>query len=388
VVNDRVARLARAFPRYVSAYDQRVPFTGEQLAFHRETIDRRRQAGSTRAAVSDPRFVTSLRRTLLAWGIGRRAAKLVSDAEFVEALNSVVPMLEPLESLRIDAPDLPANLADQLCQLVMSLGVVENKAKLVAGTKTLHHLLPDLVVPMDRAWTGKFFQLHLREWQDPASQRRIFHLAYGHFMHVARQVQPEQYVTGQGWRTSRTKILDNALIGFCKLELGNHPAVATAVAQLSFDVPGHPPSKNEAKSLLSAGHGQANRVRLLLLAAQRACAEQAFVPINEGGLALDVVVRAPIPPPGDATNYLGGVADVLQDKAGCTLSLHHLGDLAAVRLYSNDRQIRQVSYREQVANEAGYTVTVRSLSDHESPTGMDGGASAEQEAATARNNLP
>jgi len=41
--------------------------------------------------------------------------------------------------------------------LVSGLAVVDNKARIVAGTKTLHHLLPDLVPPMDRAWTGAFF---------------------------------------------------------------------------------------------------------------------------------------------------------------------------------------------------------------------------------------
>jgi hypothetical protein len=38
-----------------------------------------------------------------------------------------------------------------------------------------------------------------------------------------------------------------------------------------------------------------------------------------------------------------------------------LGDLAAVWLYSNDRQIKQVSYRQVQDPEAKYTVTVRRL---------------------------
>ena len=67
---------------------------------------------------------------------------------------------------------------------------------------------------MDRAYTGKFFQFHLPEWQDARGQHRIFTLAYNQFVNVARQVRPQQYVTNERWRTSRTKILDNALIGF------------------------------------------------------------------------------------------------------------------------------------------------------------------------------
>lgn len=372
-VNERLVQLTRGFPRYVTAYDQLVPFTSEQLAAHRDTIKLRREAGSVRAAIHNPLFVTSLRRTLMAWGIGVRASKLVPPAAFTEALIAALPSLEPLESLRIDDLDLPANLADQLWTIIASLGVVENEAKLVAGTKTLHHLLPELVVPMDRAWTGKFFRLHLPEWQDPANQRRILRVVYGAFMRFAREVQPEQYVTALGWRTSRTKILDNALIAFCKLELDGQPAAELlALPQLTFNVAGFPPIKNEAKSLLSAGHGKAELVKKLLEAAQRACAQQGFTSIDEGGVALDVIVRASSSPPGDVTNYLGGIADVLQDKAGSSVPLEHLGDLASVQLYSDDRQIRQVSYREELANEAGYTVTVRSLSPRESPPSKGG----------------
>jgi hypothetical protein len=102
------------------------------------------------------------------------------------------------------------------------------------------------------------------------------------------------------------------------------------------------------------------RVRLLLEAAQQACREQAFLSVDAGPVALDVIVRGPSQPPGDATNHLGGIGDVLEDKA-TRGALEHLGDLAAVRLFRNDRQIRQVSYREETADRIGYTVTVQSL---------------------------
>ena len=42
--------------------------------------------------------------------------------------------------------------------------------------------------------------------------------------------------------------------------------------------------------------------------------------------------------------------------------IDHLGDLAEVWLYCNDRQIKEISYRESEADERGYTVTVRSIS--------------------------
>jgi hypothetical protein len=362
LIDKRIDKLASAFGHYVRVHDEQVPFTGEQLAAHRACIALRQRAGSVRAAVRDEQFVQALRRTLRAWRIGVRASRLVSDHDFNAALHAALPSLEALEPFAIDSGDLPEDITRRLWLLIDSLGVVENKAKIVAGTKTLHHLLPDLIVPMDRAWTGTFFQFHLPEWQDPDSQRRIFQIAYTHFAAVAGRVQPEQYVTGRGWRTSRSKVIDNALIGYCKAELGERPPSAEdTVNQVSFNVPGYPPAKNEALSMLGSGHSHASRVLLLLKLAGQACGAQGFVPVGKGHVALDVVVCAPAGQnPADATNYLGGIGDVLEDKSSRD-PLDHLGPLRTVWLYRNDRQITQVSYREIESGQVGYTVTIRSF---------------------------
>jgi hypothetical protein len=360
LIEQRVARLADDFGHYVQVYDRQVSFTSEQLAAHRACIALRRQAGSVRAAVMDENFVHALLRTLRAWRIGVRASRLVPAQEFTAALEAALPSLEGLEHLAIEDELLPADITGRLWSLISSLGIVENNAKIVACTKALHHLLPDLVMPMDREYTGKFFQFHLPEWQDPGSQRRIFQLAYAQFAAIAQQAHPGQYVTGHGWRTSSSKIIDNALIGFCKTEISGIPPTAAmpgtgTAGSISFEVPGYPPVKNEALSMLGTGHPHAPRVRLLLEAAQEACAAQAFTPADD----LDVILRCP---PGqnsaDATNYLGGIADALEDKSNRG-PLDHLGALATVRLYRNDRQIKQVSYREIEADQPSYTVAIR-----------------------------
>src|SRR4051812_38145651 len=99
-------------------------------------------------------------------------------------------------------------------------------------------------------------------------------------------------------------------------------SVMTSVA---FDVAGYPPGKNEAKSLLAAGHTHAARVLLLLTAAEEAASSCGWPTAVGVSLGLELVVRSPTPPPSDATNYLGGVADVLEDKTRRG-DLRHLGD--------------------------------------------------------------
>ena len=67
---------------------------------------------------------------------------------------------------------------------------------------------------MDRAWTGAFFL-----WSAAAlqyAQEATFTRTFTGLTQIAREVQPAGY-TGGGWRTSRSKVLDNAIIGYCRL---------------------------------------------------------------------------------------------------------------------------------------------------------------------------
>jgi hypothetical protein len=269
-VQGRLGALTSDFDRYVDAYDQREEFAPRQLRPHRQTIALRREANGVGEAIDSVDFLVSLRLTLEAWGLGRRQSRLLPQAAFDEAIRSARVQIEALDGLMIDDLSLPADAGERIWQVIESLGVVDNRAKLVAGTKTLHHLLPDLVVPMDREWTGRFFELRQHQWQHLPAQRRTFLQAHRDFRDLACQVEPQQYVDGRGWRTSRTKILDNALIGFCKVELLSEPGdqPADRGRALMIRVPGLPPAKNEALSMLGAGHSHAPRVLNLLRAAR------------------------------------------------------------------------------------------------------------------------
>jgi hypothetical protein len=365
LVQRRLDALTSDFGHYVYAYDDRVSFTSQQLRLHRQTIALRRQANGVGEAIDSDNFLASLRSTLKAWRLGVRQSKLVPEREFDLAIRSAREQIEALDGFLIDDPALPVDLGERLWRVIESMGVVDNRAKLVAGTKTLHHLLPDLVVPMDHRWTGTFFQLGSHQWQHPTYQRRAFLQTHRDFCELARRVQPQQYVNTRTWRTSRTKVLDNALIGFCMVEQSvelDEQAIDMG-PELSFRVSGLPPAKNEDLSMLGAGHSHAPRVLKLLRAAKDALERTGFAPVDGGPVALEVVVHAPPGhDPWDATNYLGGIADVLEEKSRRG-TLEHLGELRDVWVYRNDRQIKEVSYRQREASDTSYTVRIRELSN-------------------------
>jgi hypothetical protein len=120
-----------------------------------------------------------------------------------------------LQGLSIDAASLGVdNAAELVWKAVERLEVTESKATLVAGTKTLHHLLPELVPPMDREYTQRFFGWHNPQFQ--YGQEKCFRSAFGAFAFIAREVNPRQFVGTHAWNTSLTKVLDNALVGLMR----------------------------------------------------------------------------------------------------------------------------------------------------------------------------
>jgi hypothetical protein len=213
-IQRNVERLIAEFPTYLSFFEQRRPFSQEQLRAHVLAIDRRRTLGNVAAALGDDAFLRHLHRFLLrSWGIGVRESRLVDEATFFTALRDSANQIESMNDITIDGHDDDFQAARNiLSELVDNLAIVDNIARIVAVTKTLHHLLPDLVPPIDRTFTGSFFRWHRREFQD--FQQRLFRTGFDTFRRIAVAANPVQYV-GAGWMTSRTKVIDNAIVGFC-----------------------------------------------------------------------------------------------------------------------------------------------------------------------------
>lgn len=213
----RLATVSRDFAGCLAAYDQQVPFARSgQYEWHRLTIEARMRCGTVRAALDDEAFPRLLHGTLQRWGIGRRASVLVPLAEFRQRLRAQAGALAALENARIDDPALDVSaICKDIWQVIGALGIVRNQSLIVPGTTTVHHILPDLVPPMDRAWTGAFFlwSATAPQYAQPATFARTF----TGLAQVARDVRSAGYIGG-GWRTSRSKVLDNAVIGYCLLK--------------------------------------------------------------------------------------------------------------------------------------------------------------------------
>jgi NTP pyrophosphatase (non-canonical NTP hydrolase) len=225
-VERRLESLGDGFAGWVRRFDAELPFGPPEQ--HVRTLTLRASWDSPSAAVRDRAFVESLWATLDAWDMNTRAARLAPVGDFSLVLASASPVLDQLTNLRLDDEDLDFGEALPLMWGAVEAvsGITLTKAKLVATTKALHHILPDLFVPFDRQYTATFFEWYGNEIQN--AQKRVFERTYEAFRTLAISVNPRQYV-GEGWRTSAAKILDNAIVAFMRDERSSPAAV--------FDLP-------------------------------------------------------------------------------------------------------------------------------------------------------
>lgn len=228
----RTRNLIARFADYVQAFGATPAFNDEQLRAHLKTLALRSQLGSAAAAAKSAEFAKALRRTLELWRMNTRGAKLVPLSAFEASLQRCAADIVSFEDDHLEAEALDAAAAaERLWSLIDRLEISATGVRLVACTKALHHLLPNLVVPMDRQFTGAFFGWNTHDWQ--VKEERLFKSGFVVFGEIARKTNPSRYV-GNGWNTSPAKVLDNAIVGYCRdtlLDRASHEKAVIARAK-------------------------------------------------------------------------------------------------------------------------------------------------------------
>lgn len=208
----RVTELIADFPRFLGVFEEDPAFIRSgQLESHQQTIALLRKHTTVGDALADDHYLESLRSTLNAWGIGKRASRLAEPDRFASELRNRSDDFRQLE--RIDLTAATVSVRDRVWDLITTIEIVDNEARIVAMTKTLHHILPDLVPPVDRAYTGTFLRWQIPEFQN--RQQEIFISAWSAIQRCARGAPVVQYVGSHPWNTSLTKVIDNAIVGYC-----------------------------------------------------------------------------------------------------------------------------------------------------------------------------
>ena len=219
-VECRVAELCDDFEGFLDAFN-RDNFGDWLLHFHRKTIESRRQFNSVSEAIDSYDFVVEhVGYTLVAWGMEGQEAELPSRAEFFRRIKKQKDILVELEQYSI--ADLSCSkVVDKVCNAILDMKLSETNSQVVAGAKALHHLLPNLLPPIDRRYTGNFFKLNHTHYSNKAQDGLEIVLDnFAQIYGILEKQHCKDYLSSlvckTDWATSETKLIDNAIIGYVK----------------------------------------------------------------------------------------------------------------------------------------------------------------------------
>lgn len=205
------------FIRYVrKSYEREQDFPNSSFYFHKRVIETIRASKSYKDLLSDKIFLEYVYATLSTWGLDRMdgMARLVEFNIFRKTILDNSSLLSDLSKYRIEEINEieMSKIKEKISILFDNLKIMLREARLVGVSKALHHLLPDLIMPIDRKYTLDFFYGDTN--YNGADQKGKFLEIFDKSCAIAKKLNLNNNdLTGQ-WDTSIPKLIDNAIIGF------------------------------------------------------------------------------------------------------------------------------------------------------------------------------
>lgn len=204
--------------RYHRAYYEAETFRGPSLYFHHRALETRQSPG-------DLAHLEYVYATLASWGMhrmGKGGSKMQSFETFRRSIKLLLDKIS--EAQRYDFRAMDDAKWALVRQIFQGIDIMASGTRLVGHSKVLHHMMPNIVPPIDREYTLRYLRGNTnikndlnQEWLTlkeivsdffiPVASNTDFHLKASKW--IANQ---DQYP----WDTSVLKVVDNLLIGSMK----------------------------------------------------------------------------------------------------------------------------------------------------------------------------
>ncbi len=216
-------------------YDRSLEFNqfgGPSIYFHTQAISEQETN-----FISD-RHIEMIYATLASWGMHRMGdpkdtkAKMVEFHDFKQSIATHRDNLEQFYSLRMDSCTQGQYIKyiDDLKKIYLTLRVSISDATVVAHSKTLAHILPNLIPPIDRQHTIRFFTQDNKDFftesrkyraiylpQDIEAQFAIFKKYCCRMKELFDKSDHQFFIINKDtFNTSFPKIIDNLIVAFVK----------------------------------------------------------------------------------------------------------------------------------------------------------------------------
>lgn len=173
---------------------------------------------------SDEEFMDNLYDTIYSW-MGQGKQWLKDRTVFKEVVRDTKIRLEEIRNVTME--DLlemekraRGKIETRIMDIFETLDVTEAGCKIVSGSKTLHFLIPDLIPPIDRAFTGNFLSISDYQFSSPKDdQTKIFLYIFHKYLEILEECYSSIvciYKNKQEYDYSVPKIIDNTIWGYCE----------------------------------------------------------------------------------------------------------------------------------------------------------------------------
>ena len=188
------------------------------MGLYRELVDMHRERGNLEALLDDEAFLLTVYETLRKWNMDQQGARLESFDIFMRSIKLWNDHLVKLYDYKLDehiGEDI-SKLKAILEMVFCNLNVMESKRRIVGVSKTLHFLLPDLIMPIDGKYTLPAFYGYNKFSNSPKKEFATFWEIFKETLEITERLELNKNdVSGDGWNTSVPKLIDNAIIGLC-----------------------------------------------------------------------------------------------------------------------------------------------------------------------------
>lgn len=191
-------------------------FVGPSLYFHQKALEYQQKE------FLSERHIEYVYATLVAWGMhrmGTKGAKMPDYDIFKSSIfdSKIKKALEELKDKRIEdvTADEIDSIIEKLSKICFSVKGSDSKSHLVSGSKILAHILPNLVCPMDRQYTCKFFGVNLNSKNEQTFFKEVIHQMWK-FYQDPNQIRLLKPILGKPFNMSFPKIFDNLIINYVK----------------------------------------------------------------------------------------------------------------------------------------------------------------------------
>ncbi|MCL1947187.1 MAG: hypothetical protein FWF51_08595 [Chitinivibrionia bacterium] len=195
-------------------------FGEPSLYFHSKAIE---------AAKSDflsERHIEMIYALLPAWGMhrmGKTNTKIIAWKQFYDEIIKEKVRLEKYRKSVISNND---DFINEIVDLLFDIKVSISKSTLVSSSKVLHHILPNLISPIDRKYSIRFMGANpsneLGKEKNEKELAKIFICGMYDFL-IKNEKKLTEYKKNinNEFNTSLTKLFDNLVVSYMKLKGGS-----------------------------------------------------------------------------------------------------------------------------------------------------------------------